>query len=159
MVRHLDLDTIAWKESGERESLDESLRKLELFLTEYEQWVVEGCYSPLIAQAALQANELVLLNPGIEACQANCKSRPWEPHKYPSKAEQDKNLAMLLNWVADYELREDEFSYAEHRKIFEAFSGNKQEIKSTLEAHIKAKAHTPAAAPHHETLIAKPPLP
>jgi hypothetical protein len=104
------------------------VEKLESFLRENDRWVVEGCYSPLIAEAARHAEELIFLNPGIAACQDHCRARPWEPHKYPSKEEQDKNLEMLLHWVAEYETRTDEFSYSEHRRIYEAFTGSKREI-------------------------------
>lgn len=141
-VAHLDLDTIAWKKPAEREELAVSEKKLNTFVASHEQWVIEGCYSSLIELAAPLAVHLIFVNPGSEACQENCRLRPWEPHKYASKAEQDKNLEMLLEWVAQYETREDEFSYSAHRRLFEAFTGNKTELKSNTESQALRIGHT-----------------
>lgn len=133
-ITHLDLDTIAWSEPGLREELAVSVDKLHTFINTHEEWVIEGCYGSLIEQAAQHANELVFINLGTEACQQNCRARPWEAHKYASKKEQDKNLNMLLEWVAAYETRSDEFSLAAHRKIFDDYDGNKTELKSNRES-------------------------
>ena len=127
---HLDLDEVAWKvgQPGVREDLFRSVESMEKILKSQAAWVVEGCYSSLIDPAAVKANELVFLNPGISVCLKNCRTRPWEPGKYESREEQDKNLEMLLNWVAEYEIREDEFSLKQHRRIYEGFKGRKIEI-------------------------------
>jgi hypothetical protein len=58
----------------------------------------------------------------------NCRARPWEPHKYASKAEQDANLPMLLDWVRAYDSRDDEFSLRAHRRLFKSFNGPKREV-------------------------------
>ena len=81
---HLDLDSLAWDVPAVRKPLDESNRLLENYLDEHEQWVIEGCYADLLAGAISRASELRFLNPGIEACIRNCRSRPWEPEKYLS---------------------------------------------------------------------------
>lgn len=137
-IEQLDLDEIAWEAPGVREDIEKSVQKLRSFLSDNSDWVIEGCYGSLISEAVLAAHEIVFLNPGTVACQENCKSRPWEPHKYNSKEAQDANLNMLLNWVAEYETRTDEFSLAAHRNIFDSYQGRKQEIKSNLEAQNKA---------------------
>ncbi|MDQ8179341.1 AAA family ATPase [Pelagicoccus sp. SDUM812005] len=131
---HLDLDTLAWKAPAVREELSVSEKRIRDFIAAHEDWVIEGCYASLIEIAAAHAQEIVFLNPGTATCQENCRSRPWEPHKYASKEEQDKNLEMLLGWVAQYESREDEFSLAAHQKLFRAFEGQKREITSNEEA-------------------------
>lgn len=69
------------------------------------------------------------MNPGAAACAANNRRRPWEPHKYASAAEQDRNLPMLLEWVQSYYTRQDVRSYAYHRRLFDAFAGNKREVR------------------------------
>ena len=56
------------------------------------------------------------------------RARPWEPHKYASKAEQDANLPLLLDWVRDYETRDDEFSLRSHRRLYDNFAGLKREL-------------------------------
>ena len=61
--------------------------------------MIEGCYGDLIAAVLPRTTRLVFLNPGVDACIANCRARPWEPHKYASKEAQDANLAMLIGWV------------------------------------------------------------
>ncbi|MDH5219565.1 MAG: shikimate kinase, partial [Gammaproteobacteria bacterium] len=65
------------------------------------------------------------LNPGVDQCIANAKNRPWEPHKYPSKAAQDENLNMLLNWIVQYTERDDVFSYQSHMRFYQDFNGKK----------------------------------
>lgn len=137
----LDLDTIAWDRSkpGIRAELTLSLTKLDTFMKVHEDWIVEGCYADLISAASGSATELVFLNPGIQTCIENCKSRPWEDHKYSSQQAQDKNLKMLIDWVAEYEVREDEYSLVAHRRVFEAFAGQKVELNSNE----SAKEHLP----------------
>ncbi|MDQ8185675.1 AAA family ATPase [Pelagicoccus sp. SDUM812002] len=133
-VEHLDLDTLAWKEPGVRQDIELSTAQIVNFISRNEQWVIEGCYASLIEAAIEHAREIIFLNPGTESCQNNCRSRPWEPHKYASKEDQDKNLAMLLDWVAQYPTRGDEFSLAAHQELFASFCGKKHELKSNEEA-------------------------
>lgn len=129
-VDALDLDVIAFdpEQPGVRYPPDESLRLLHAFIQAHETWVIEGCYASLIEAAAAHCTEMLFLNPGVERCLENNTRRPWEPHKYPSKAAQDANLAFLQNWVREYETRDDEYSLLEHRRVFEAFKGLKREI-------------------------------
>lgn len=124
---HLDLDAVAWAEPGERLPLAESVAALQAFQRSHPSWVIEGSYGSLVKAALPSCTELRFLNPGVEACVANCRNRPWEPEKYASPAEQDVRLAFLLDWVRDYETREDEYGLAYHRAIFEAFEGDKRE--------------------------------
>jgi adenylate kinase family enzyme len=119
-VAHLDLDTIAWERPGVRAAADESARVLLRFIETSDGWVIEGCYSGLLEVAAAHSTELVFLNPGVEACVENCEARPWEPHKYETREAQDANLRMLVEWVREYETRDDEFSLREHRRLFDA---------------------------------------
>lgn len=51
-----------------------------------------------------------------------------------SKEAQDHNLPMLLDWIADYETRTDGFYLSDHRELFDSHRGQKQELKSKLEA-------------------------
>ena len=133
---HLDLDTIAWRadQPGVRADVAESERALLDFIAANPSWVIEGCYAGLLRVAAPHCSELIFLNPGIEACVANCRARPWEPHKYASAEAQDANLQMLLAWVREYETRGDEFSLHEHRKLFAGHAGAKTEYHSNTEA-------------------------
>jgi adenylate kinase family enzyme len=126
---HLDLDSIVW-EPGQIAVLrrPESIAaSLSAFLAENERWVIEGCYGELVEAASGSCTELVFLNPGLETCLERNRQRPWEPHKYASKEDQDAMLDNLQTWVADYYERQDQWSYHAHRRIFDSFAGRKSE--------------------------------
>ena len=131
-LQHLDLDILAWEETQPptRKELSKSISILDIFMSKHNSWVIEGCYSDLLSLAMQTADKVIFLNPGVETCMDNCKSRPFEPHKYESQEAQDKNLEMLLNWVRQYPDRVDEFSLMSHQKLFNEFAGNKTEYLS-----------------------------
>lgn len=129
-LAHLDLDHLAWESPGVRKSAAESGEAIRAFVQAHREWVIEGCYADLLEMVLPECTELRFLNPGVEACVANCLARPWEPDKYPSKAAQDENLAFLIDWVRAYETRSDEYSLARHRALFEGFAGAKVEVVS-----------------------------
>jgi adenylate kinase family enzyme len=132
-LAHLDLDAIAWKKTQVRKNITDSIREINQFITQQEKWVIEGCYTSLLKEITQHCNYLIFLNPGVATCINNCYSRPWEKHKYKTKQEQDQNLSMLINWIKEYEAREDEFSLTEHQDLFNSFTGQKIEIKSNQE--------------------------
>ena len=72
---------------------------------------------------------LVLLDPGLEQCVANCKARPWEPHKYASEEEQGAKLPFLLSWVSEYYTRDGDMSRAGHEALFRGYPGAKHRIR------------------------------
>ncbi len=78
-IAHLSLDDISWASTGVRLPLSESIASLQAFISEYRDWVFDGCYGDLVEAALPYCSELRFLNPGIEACVRNCRSRPWEP--------------------------------------------------------------------------------
>ena len=131
-VAVLDLDTIAW-EPGQvalpRDPADAAADVLE-FCRSSQDWVVEGCYTSLI-EVALELNpELVVLDPGVEQCTKNCRTRPWEPHKYSTKDEQDQRLEFLLEWLAAYYSRDDDMSLLAHKRVYEGYAGVKHWLSS-----------------------------
>jgi len=111
--------------SHRREPPADSIASIDQFLADNRNWVIEGCYADLSEHAAGEANEMIFLNLSSEACIENAKKRPWEPHKYASKAEQDENLQMLLAWIADYGTRTDVFSKPSHERLIAGFNGKK----------------------------------
>ena len=128
-LAHLDLDAIVW-EPGKiavQRPAQAIAASLSDFISSHERWVIEGCYGELVEAAASHCTELVFLNPGLDACLENNRRRPWEPHKYASKAAQDAMLDNLQAWVAGYYERQDPWSYSFHRRIFDAFQGAKTE--------------------------------
>jgi adenylate kinase family enzyme len=131
-LAHLDLDTLAWEPvtPPRRRAIADSAREIEAFRVRNRRWVVEGCYADLVGLVVPSCTRLVFLNPGVDACIANARARPWEPHKYATKEAQDANLDMLVGWIRDYATRSDEFSLAAHRALFDGFTGDKVELAS-----------------------------
>lgn len=126
----LSLDQITWAEVAVRRPLHKSVELLRQFIDKHEEWIMEGCYGELVTAALPYCTELRFLNPGVDACVANCLRRPWEPDKYASTSEQDAMLERLIEWVREYETREDEFGLKAHRSIFDGFNGEKREYTS-----------------------------
>tara|TARA_R110002073_G_scaffold40872_7_gene116015 strand:- start:1051 stop:1536 length:486 start_codon:yes stop_codon:yes gene_type:complete len=126
-LAHLDLDTLAWLPGvpPERAPLAESRAAIEAFMASCERWVIEGCYVDLLEVAALHADTAIFMNLPVAACIDNARNRPWEPHKYASREEQDSNLAMLIDWISQYSSRDDVFSEAAHRAFYERFPAEK----------------------------------
>jgi len=136
---HLDLDTIAWRnvkpssnEPPVRMPLTDSGRLIQAFTQNAKErdlgWVIEGCYTDLLELAKAAAGEVIFLNLSIGDCLQNAKVRPWEPHKYESKEQQDANLSMLIEWIKEYETRTDGFSLAAHQQFYDNFVGIKTMI-------------------------------
>ena len=130
-ISRLSLDEIAWDQGTRRKPLDESRTLLRQFIDANGQWVIEGCYGDLIEAALPYCTELRFLNPGIETCVAHCNRRPWESSKFSSAEQQNAMLDHLIQWVKDYETRNDEYGLKRHRQIFDNFSGTKREYTST----------------------------
>ena len=132
-LSHLDLDILAWQPTipPERKPLAESKTEIINFNQSNQPnkgWVIEGCYADLLAIALPLSSEIIFMNLPIESCIQNARNRPWEPHKYESKQAQDNNLAMLIDWISQYDKRGDTFSRLAHAKIYEKFTGKKSMI-------------------------------
>jgi adenylate kinase family enzyme len=126
-LAHLDLDTLAWEPTTPptRRPLDAAGEDIGAFMAAQSAWVIEGCYTDLLEMAALRATHAIWMDLSIEDCVRNAKLRPWEPHKYPSKAAQDANLPMLVEWITQYEERDDDFSRAAHGRLYDRFCASK----------------------------------
>ena len=130
-LSHMDLDSVAWQPYDpaqgppQRLPLIDSQAIIEEFTLASSDWVIEGCYADLLELVMPQASEIIFLNLSVSDCIANANQRPWEPHKYPSKAAQDANLEMLIEWIKQYDVRTDTFSRKAHQAMFDAFKGNK----------------------------------
>jgi adenylate kinase family enzyme len=127
----LDLDTVAWAPNSiaVARAAAEAENDVRAFCAARTSWVVEGCYANLV-QASLQfAPRLLFLNPGEQQCLENCRARPWEPHKYASKDEQDRRRDFLLSWVSQYYTRGGEMSLSAHSACFNAYTGEREELR------------------------------
>lgn len=127
-LAHLDLDVLAWEPGTppRRKALPASTAAMDEFTRRHDGWVIEGCYADLLAHVIPLANEVIFLDLPVEDCIRNARGRPWEPHKYASKAAQDANLDMLVDWIAAYTERDDTFSRHAHQALFEQFNGDKK---------------------------------
>ena len=126
-IASLDLDTVAW-EPGKiavARPPEAAAADVTAFCSTHDRWVVEGCYAALVGHAIAYSPLLLFVDPGMDACLAHCRNRPWEPHKYASKAEQDAKLEFLLAWVRGYYSRDDDLSLSAHRTLFESYHGLK----------------------------------
>ena len=124
----LDLDTVAWERDKIAVARPTEVARVDVraFCMSHKSWIVEGCYAGLI-EVALEFNaHLLVLDPGLRQCVSNCLSRPWEPHKYSSKEEQDEKLSFLLKWIEEYYSRDGDMSLTVHKKLYEDYSGPKQ---------------------------------
>ncbi len=133
-LAHLDLDSLAWQATTPptRKSLNASKIEIDNFIKANDAWVIEGCYTDLLALAESSSSEIIFMNLPIEQCILNAKSRPWEPHKYQSKQAQDENLAMLIDWISQYTKRDDTFSMSAHLNFYNNYRGKKRIISSNV---------------------------
>jgi len=141
-LSHLDLDSLAWLPTSppKRAPLEDSKVRIMEFISTNSSWVIEGCYSDLLAMAIDAASEIVFLDLSVEDCIENAKNRPWEPHKYDSKEAQDKNLRMLVSWIRQYADRVDVFSRQAHLELYDSFQGKKSILTSNTATSTAAKA-------------------
>jgi adenylate kinase family enzyme len=140
----LDLDTIAWEPGKIAVARDagDAAADLRGFCDAHEHWVIEGCYGNLVRVALQRAPALVFLEPGVDACLANCRNRPWEPHKYASREEQEQKLEFLLEWVAEYYSRTGSLSLADHEALFDEYAGRKHRLVQPDRCFIEAQPLT-----------------
>jgi len=129
-LAHLDLDLLAWQTDAptSRRLLSESQQEIDVFTNQHDGWIIEGGYTDLLEMLVSQAEEIIFMNLPVGACQQNAENRPWEPHKYESKAAQDLNLEMLLNWIVQYYQRDDVFSEMAHNQFYSNFPSKKTRI-------------------------------
>lgn len=125
----LALDEVAFAEGPQRRPLAESVAAVRQFIARNDSWVIEGCYADIIEAILADCDELIFLDPGVEACVAHCRARPWEPEKFSSRQEQDAHLETLIEWVRSYEVRADEYGRRAHQALYDAFAGYKREFK------------------------------
>ena len=129
-VEVLDLDTVVW-EPGQvavMRPAAAAVADLVSFCESHESWIVEGCYTSLVKETFGWEPELWFLDPGVDTCISNCRSRQWEPHKYASKEEQDEKLPFLVEWVTDYYSRDGDMSLGAHIDLYEGYTGVKRRI-------------------------------
>lgn len=144
----LDLDTLVWEPDLVAVQRPDELVFADLaqFCRESDDWVIEGCYGDLVDAVLPNGPLLIFLEPGQDVCVANCRTRPWEPHKYRTKAEQDEHLEHLLGWVRSYYDLDGSMSLAGHRAVFSAYAGPKRLVTRLAELEVMQGAWLAASA-------------
>ena len=144
----LDLDTLVWEPDRVAVARAAALVFADLaqFCRESDDWVIEGCYGDLVAAVLPHEPLLIFLQPGRAVCVDNCRARPWEPHKYRTKQEQDDHLEQLLRWVRSYDDLDGSMSLRGHRAVFDAYGGPKCRVTQLAELEVMRSAWLAAAA-------------
>lgn len=124
----LDLDLVFWNPGPVERPSAERVAEVQRFCRGHDSWIIEGCYADLIEASFPWCPELIFLDPGRDVCVANCRRRPHEPHKYPTKEEQDQRLDFLIEWVADYYERDGLMSHRAHQALFDRYPGPKRRV-------------------------------
>ena len=129
----LDLDTVAWEPGTIAVARTEQAATADVtaFCAAHDRWVVEGCYAGLVHHALEHSPILLFMDPGVDACLANCRDRPWEPHKYSSKDEQQETQ-FLLSSVRQYVSRDGDLSLTVHQELFDAYRGPKSGSRTAI---------------------------
>jgi adenylate kinase family enzyme len=131
---HLDLDQYAWTDAlGVRRDLEKSLAVLQPILAEAPT-VLEGMYGDIVAGLLRPDDRLIWLDLPLSECEAHCRARPFEPHKWESAEKQNAFLPQLLSFLGSYAEREDGLGAKTHARIFEAHIGAKTRVLSADEA-------------------------
>jgi hypothetical protein len=143
----LDLDTLVWEPERVAVQRPEALvfSDLAQFCRESDDWVIDGCYGDLVEAVLPNRPLLIFLEPGQDVCVANCRARPWEPHKYRTQQEQDDHLEHLLGWVRSYYDLAGSMSLAGHRAVFAAYAGPKRLVTKLAELDVMQSAWLAAA--------------
>lgn len=133
LAARLSLDEVAFQGGTDRRPLQDSVDDVMRWIADRESWIIEGCYADIVELILAYCDELIFLNPGVDACIAHCRSRPWEPEQFSSHQEQVENLDNLIQWVRSYEQRDDEYGLCRHRALYESFDGMKREFNHPSE--------------------------
>ncbi|MCP5144731.1 MAG: shikimate kinase [Gammaproteobacteria bacterium] len=143
-VPMLDLDLVAFVpgEIAQPRDAGEARTMVEAFCRQHVGWIIEGCYANLIAACLPWLPKLILLDPGEQQCLANCRSRPWEPHKYPTPEQQQEKLPFLLEWVSGYYQRDGDLSLRGHLALLAGYSGAGIHLRSVPETDAEFDAMT-----------------
>jgi adenylate kinase family enzyme len=133
-VAVLDLDLVFWASGSIEKPAAVRASEVRKFCEEHDAWIIEGCYADLIEVTLSWRPELIFMDPGREVCLSNCRRRPFEPHKYQSREDQDQNLGFLLQWVENYYERDGLMSYRSHKALYDRYAGPKRRISEQPQA-------------------------
>jgi len=120
----LDLDRVHWDGTVGVRRDEEAARRMTRDEADKPRWVIEGVYGWLAEAALPRATALIWLDLPWSECRAGLLARgPWAGADAAEFAE-------FLAWAEAYETRQTSTSLAGHRRIFEAFTGEKRRLDS-----------------------------
>lgn len=83
-------------------------------------WVIEGVYGCLLPAALPHATTFVFIDLPVHECLANLRSRGAQG------GGDGASFQSMLDWVAEYPIRDNWNSRSAHRRLWDAFDGEKQ---------------------------------
>ncbi len=141
-VSALDLDDLFWQRPGDYtvKRRHDELAAMVQTEREKEAWIVEGVYGELIEPFLASAEQLVWLDLPWSVCLQRITARQTA-RGLPTNCE---SFNALVNYAAAYWHRTDGRSHAGHRRLFDAFVGEKHRLTSAdaLNAFLDAQVHT-----------------
>ncbi len=121
----ISLDRIHWEDGAFAQKRDEQdARQMTRGAATAARWVMEGVYGWLADEAMSRAQSLLWLDLPWPDCRAGLLDR---------KAGQPFDADMML-WAEQYWTRDTSSSFAGHRQLYDAFSGEKLRFRSRDEA-------------------------
>jgi adenylate kinase family enzyme len=120
-----DLDSIHWLPGGFNARRDPALAvAMVREAASRERWILEGVYGWLAEPALPRATALILLDIDDRECVANVRARGLRD------GEDEASLASLVDWIADYRVRQNANSFHRHEQLFDRFEGAKRRLTS-----------------------------
>lgn len=121
----IHLDPLHWEGPGYgRKREPEAAKALVRQAVAAPQWVLEGVYGWLAAEALPRATGLVWLDLPWAICREGLIARGRNPEAT------EADFTELLAWAEAYSTRETSSSYRGHLQLFESFAGEKFRLRS-----------------------------
>ncbi|WP_337268824.1 AAA family ATPase [Oryzifoliimicrobium ureilyticus] len=120
----IHLDDLRWEPGnyGIARSNDVVVSKVEE-AGKAEAWIIEGVYGWLASRVLERATTLIWIDLPEAECIANIRQRGIQGGGSQESFEE------LVTWVSEYRIRDNSSSHIGHLRLFEAFKGNKLQIK------------------------------
>ena len=136
-LRILALDHVVWSQTEfAKFRLDDEIgRQLGAFVAPNPSSVVEGCDGRWTEFLQSHCTEMVFLNPREAAWLANCRGAAVGAEEIRDSGGAGGQAAVPARLVHGSYSRTDNVSLSAHRRLFESFSGAKQEIGATEMSH------------------------
>ncbi len=124
----IHLDDLRWEPGNYGVARDNQLVVDEVMLAgQADRWLMEGVYGWLAKAVLHRATTLVWIDLPEAECIANVRARGIQGGGSAEAFE------ALLTWISEYRIRTNSSCFAAHSQMFEAFTGNKAQLRSRAE--------------------------